>query len=74
MPPANELYDYEIIVEGQLSEQWLDWFYYISLQIEENQTRIFLSKVDLAAFYGVLIQLRNKNHVIIALKKLPGTA
>ena len=68
-----EKYDFEIRVEGALSDIWCDWFEGLELQQKGNQTLITLTAGDAAMLYGVLGQLANLNIQLISIQRIAAT-
>jgi len=67
----DELYIYEIRVEGHLTEHWSDWFDELTIHNESGgETIVNGSFVDQAALFGMLIKLHSLNLTLISVKKL----
>jgi hypothetical protein len=63
---------YEIRVEGELANNWSDWFEGLEIQAElngETSLRGFL--IDQAALFGVLTRIHSLNLVLISVQRHP---
>jgi hypothetical protein len=66
----NRIYVYEIRVEGQLSDQWTDWFDGLSIQSQSKGITILRGPLpDQAALYGVLTKIHMLNLSLISVKR-----
>lgn len=73
----NRIHVYEIRIEGQLSDQWIDWFDGLSIQSQPNGITILRGLLpDQAALYGVLTKIHMLNLSLISVKRfnLPGAS
>lgn len=62
---------YEIKVEGQLGDQWADWFGGATITLEDNgDTLITGPVVDQAALYGLLKKVRDLGMVLVSVKRV----
>jgi hypothetical protein len=51
---------YQIMIKGQLSPRWTDWFEGLTITLEENgETLLTGAIVDQAALHGVLKKVRD---------------
>ena len=63
---------YEIVIEGQLSGRWSDWFGGLTVQNESTgETKLTGLLTDQAALYGVLTKLHDLNLVLVSVHRLP---
>ena len=63
--------DYEIRVEGQLDEQWSDWFDGLSVREGTDGETLLKGEVaDQAALRGILEKVWNLNLVLLSVKRL----
>ena len=63
---------YEIVIEGQLSGRWSDWFGGLTVQNEcTGETKLTGLLIDQAALYGVLTKLHDLNLVLVSVLRLP---
>lgn len=66
----NRIYVYEIRIEGQLSDQWTDWFDGLSIQPQSKGITILRGPLpDQAALYGVLTKIHMLNLSLISVKR-----
>lgn len=66
----NRIHVYEIRIEGQLSDQWIDWFDGLSIQSQPNGNTILRGLLpDQAALYGVLTKIHMLNLSLISVKR-----
>jgi len=65
---------YKIILRGQLSDQWSDWFDGFTITLDERgQTILAGPVVDQAALHGVLKKIRDLGIVLISVNRIdPG--
>lgn len=63
-------FDYQIQVEGTLSEQWLLWFERLQFKNEGNTASIYLTQADSSELFGVLTLLRDFNLELLFLERL----
>ena len=62
---------YRIVVQGQLGEQWADWFAGFTLSWQEpGQTVLVGQVVDQAALYGLLNALRDLGLPLVEVLRL----
>ncbi len=66
----KQRYDYQIMVEGSLSEQWVSWFEHLRIKKQGENTLLVLTKVDLSELYGVLTLLRDFNFSLICVHRM----
>ena len=70
--------EYEIRVQGSISERWINWFEGMTLQIEPASDGSQITKLsgplrDQAALRGLLIKLWNLNLTLISVSRVePG--
>jgi hypothetical protein len=51
---------YQIKIEGQLGQQWMDWFEGLTITLEEDGRTLLTGPVtDQAALYGLLKKVRD---------------
>ncbi|NDJ62955.1 MAG: hypothetical protein GYB67_17680 [Chloroflexi bacterium] len=68
-PPA-----YEILIEGQLDNGWVEWLEGLTITTEAGFTRLHGPLADQAALLGVLKKLHNLGLTLISVTRLtPGT-
>ena len=67
---------YQIRVEGQLSQQWTDWFEGLAITLDENGDSLITGPVvDQAALYGLLKKVRDLGLPLVSVNRLePGQA
>jgi len=60
---------YQIRIEGELGEQWSDWFSGMTMAVEEGQGKVttLTGCVDQAALRGILNKLWDLNLVLISI-------
>lgn len=64
-------YNYEIRVEGHLSDRWCDWFDGLAIHNDpENETVLTGSIQDQAALFGILNKIRSLNLVLISVNRM----
>jgi hypothetical protein len=65
---------YQIILQGQLSSQWSDWFDGFTITLDERgQTILTGPVIDQAALHGVLKKIRDLGIPLISVNRLdPG--
>ncbi len=63
--------DYEIRIEGHLSEQWTDWFDGLTVSLEETGVTCLTGPVaDQAALYGLLKKVRDLGMPLVSVNCL----
>ncbi len=63
---------YEIVIEGQLSGCWSDWFDGLIIQDgPDGVTRMKGLLSDQAALYGVLSRIHDLNLVLVSVLRIP---
>jgi hypothetical protein len=65
---------YQIVLQGQISSQWSDWFEGFSLTLDEHGQTVLVGLVaDQAALYGLLKKIRDLGIPLISVNRLdPG--
>ena len=62
---------YEIRVEGQLDQRWLEWFDGIQLAHADNGDTILRGAMrDQAALYGVLMKMRDLGLTLVSVTRV----
>ncbi len=62
--------NYEIRIEGHLSEQWTDWFEGLTVCLEETGVTCLTGPVmDQAALYGLLKKVRDLGMPLISVNR-----
>jgi len=68
----DELYIYEIRVEGHLTERWSDWFDGLTIHNEsDGETILSGSFIDQAALFGTLTKIHSFNLTLVSVNRLP---
>jgi hypothetical protein len=68
---SNSTY-YEIRVEGELANNWSDWFEGLEIRAELNgETSLRGVLIDQAALFGVLSRIHSLNLVLISVQRYP---
>jgi hypothetical protein len=68
---SNSTY-YEIRVEGELANNWSDWFEGLEIRAELNgETSLRGVLIDQAALFGVLSRIHSLNLVLISVQRHP---
>jgi len=63
--------DYEIHVEGHLTDRWSDWFEGLATRSEPDGTTILYGSIaDQAALFGLLNKLHALNLALISVKMI----
>jgi hypothetical protein len=63
---------YEIRVEGQISENWTDWFHGLAIRNLSNGEGLLSGPLpDQAALLGVLTRLQGLNLTVISVERSP---
>jgi hypothetical protein len=61
---------YEIRVEGQLDQRWLDWFDGIQLTYADNRETILRGAMrDQTALYGMLMKMRDLGLTLVSVTR-----
>lgn len=74
-PPVSTQSFYEIRVDGELGDMWVDWFEGLSIREEfnpqgEQYTTVLYGTIpDQPALYAVLNKIRDLNLTLISLEK-----
>jgi hypothetical protein len=65
---------YQIVLQGQISSQWADWFEGFTLTLDERGQTILVGLVaDQAALHGLLKKIRDLGIPLISVNRLdPG--
>ena len=67
----NSLRAYQIRLQGDLGDEWVDWFEGLCIKLEENgDTRLTGPMVDQAALYGLLRKARDLGLPPISVNRL----
>jgi hypothetical protein len=62
---------YQIRIEGQLGQQWTDWFEGLSITVEEDDTTLLTGPiVDQSALYGLLKKVRDLGMPLISANRM----
>jgi hypothetical protein len=62
---------YEIRVEGHLDGQWADWFYGMSITLDDDGTTLLSGPVpDQPALYGLLRKVRDLGFTLLAVNRV----
>jgi hypothetical protein len=68
---SNQFDIYQIVLRGQLSSQWSDWFDGFSLILDERGQTILVGPVtDQAALHGLLKKIRDLGLPLISVNRL----
>jgi hypothetical protein len=63
-------WDYEIRIEGQLTERWADWFEGLTIRVEPGGETVLSGEVaDQAALLGVLNKIHALNLTLISVRR-----
>ena len=66
---------YQIQIEGELGEQWSDWFSGMTISVEKETTVTTLTGyVDQATLRGILNKIWDLNLVLISVNPIDGPA
>jgi hypothetical protein len=66
---------YQIRIEGQLGEQWSDWFEGLVITLEENSDTFLTGEVDdQAALFGLLRKIRDLGIPLVSVNRLEDIA
>ena len=67
----NQPMVYQIRLEGQLGDQWTDWFSGLTITLEENGITLLTGPVaDQAALFGLLKKVRDLGLPLISLNRV----
>jgi hypothetical protein len=71
-PGGFERYDtYQIVIRGQISSQWSDWFDGFTIRLDEpGQTILTGPVVDQAALHSILKKIRDLGLPLVSLKRI----
>lgn len=74
----DELFTYQIKVQGRLDRKWSDWFNGLAITYQTGRdgdpvTMLTGAIVDQAALYGMLSKIRDLNLHLISVERVPGT-
>ena len=62
--------NYEIRIEGHLSEQWTDWFEGLTVSLEETGVTCLTGPItDQAALYGLLKKVRDLGMPLVSVNR-----
>lgn len=62
---------YQIRIEGQLGEQWTDWFEGLTITQEEDGTTVLTGSVlDQAALHGLLKKVRDLGAPLVSVNRM----
>jgi hypothetical protein len=62
---------YQIRLEGQLDDQWTDWFSSLTITLEENGITLLTGPVaDQAALFGLLKKIRDLGLPLVSLNRV----
>ena len=64
---------YEIRLQGQLSQRWIDWFGNMTMIDDRQQpgtSRLFLEVVDQASLLGQVQKLHNLGYTLLEIRRL----
>lgn len=66
----NRIYVYEIRVEGQLSDQWIDWFDGLTIHARLKGVTVLRGPLpDQAALFGALTKIHMLNLTLISVRR-----
>ncbi len=67
----DKFYEYEIRVEGHLTERWSDWFEGLTIRNDTSgETMLSGTFVDQAALFGTLSKIHSLNLTLISVNRL----
>ena len=67
----DKLYEYEIRVEGHLTESWSDWFEGLTIRNDPSGETVLSGPfVDQAALFGTLTKIHSLNLTLISVNRL----
>lgn len=64
---------YEIRLQGQLSQRWIDWFGNMTMIGDRQQpgtSRLFLEVADQSSLLGQVQKLHNLGHTLLEIRRL----
>ena len=66
---------YEILVQGSISQRWLDWFGDMTIRSVEGASRMACTTLQIAvpdqsALLGRLQKLHNLGHILLKIRRL----
>ena len=67
----DKFYEYEIRVEGHLTERWSDWFEGLTIRNDPSGETVLSGPfVDQAALFGTLTKIHSLNLTLISVNRL----
>ncbi len=68
--PRNSGFEYEIRLEGCLTEAWSEWFNGLAIRVEGNSTTVLRGSLpDQAALLGVLSKIHALNLILVSVMR-----
>ncbi len=68
----DQSYDYEIRIEGHLTERWSDWFDGLAITHDRNGETVLSGPLaDQAALFGLLARLHALNLTLVSVSRSP---
>jgi hypothetical protein len=62
---------YQIRIEGHLDGQWTDWFYGLTVALEENGDTLLTGPIaDQAALFGLLKKVRDLGMPLVSVNRI----
>lgn len=65
---------YEIVVEGVLDAKWSEWFEWLHIESQGDETTLSGTLPDQSALYGIFEKLRDLGLFVITVRRLPSEA